>query len=334
MPIRRVLIIDRARTSHDRDGGHDVRMRMHDDQLRVDGRLAGQLVTDQFPEYAGLPVTAVTGPATVNAVFRVGDHVSARFPLRADDPARTERRLRAEAAAAAEFARVSPVPAPLPLGLGRPGDGYPLPWALQTWLPGQDATVSDPAHSIPFAVDLAALLQQLREVDPRGRRFHGGGRGGDLRRHDAWMATCLRLSTDLLDTVQLAEIWTSLRALPAVDEDVMCHGDLTPFNVVVHQGRLTGVIDAGGFGPADPALDLVCAWHLLDTEPRAALREQLACSDVQWARGMAWAFEQSMGLVHYYLHSCPELSQLGRRTLGRILRAYYPDPTTRRPPTC
>lgn len=34
----------------------------------------------------------------------------------------------------------------------------------------------------------------------------------------------------------------------------MTHGDLTPGNVLVFQGRLTGILDAGGLGPADPHL--------------------------------------------------------------------------------
>ena len=34
---------------------------------------------------------------------------------------------------------------------------------------------------------------------------------------------------------------------------------------------------------------------------------------------MAWAFQQAMGLVWYYLDSNPAMSQWGRRTLIRIL---------------
>jgi hypothetical protein len=34
---------------------------------------------------------------------------------------------------------------------------------------------------------------------------------------------------------------------------------------------------------------------------------------------MAWAFQQAMGLVWYYVESNPFMSRLGRRTIGRIL---------------
>ena len=40
-------------------------------------------------------------------------------------------------------------------------------------------------------------------------------------------------------------------------------------------GGQAGLIDVGDMGPADPALDLVAAWHLLDDAPRQALRADL-----------------------------------------------------------
>lgn len=65
----------------------------------------------------------------------------------------------------------------------------------------------------------------------------------------------------------------------------MSHSDLMPGNVLMADGRLTGVIDVGGLGPADPALDLVGAWHLLEVGPRQVLRDRLGCGDEEWARG-------------------------------------------------
>jgi aminoglycoside phosphotransferase (APT) family kinase protein len=89
--------------------------------------------------------------------------------------------------------------------------------------------------------------------------------------------------------------------------------------VLVAGGRLTGVLDVGGLGPADPALDLVGAWHLLDDGPRQVLRDDLGCGDLEWARGQAWAFQQAMGLVWYYVDTNPAMSRTGRRTLARLM---------------
>ena len=110
-----------------------------------------------------------------------------------------------------------------------------------------------------------------------------------------------------------------MRALPRSAVDVMTHGDLIPGNVLVSRGRLAAVIDVGGLGPADPALDLVGAWHLLETGPRQTLRDDLGCDDLEWERGKAWAFEQSMGAAWYYVETNPVMSLMGQRTLQRIV---------------
>ena len=292
---------------------------MHADQLHVDARIVRRLVDAQFPQWRGLPVTQLPATGTVNAIFRIGDDLAARFPLVGHNPTQTRASLAAAAEAARELAVAATVRTPVPVAIGEPGAGYPLPWSVQTWLSGHDATVEDPGESAAFAHDLAELIAGLRAHDTRGRHFDGVGRGGHLPDHDVWLETCFQHSEGLLDTKVLRRIWAELRTLPEVDEDTMCHRDLIPPNVLVDDGRLVGVLDGGDFGPADPALDLVAAWHLLEQTPRDILRRELGCGDVQWRRGMAWAFQQAMGLVWYYVTSNPTMSQWGRRTLDRII---------------
>lgn len=295
---------------------------MHDDELDVSVDVVRRLVAEQFPEWADLPVRSVETAATVNAIFRIGDDFAARFPLHRGDPAQIREWLTHEAAAAAEFAEISPVPAPRPIAIGEAGHGYPQSWSVQTWLPGRDAVTEDAAGSTAFADDLARLLVSLRKADTKGRRFSGGGRrGGHLPEHDEWLEVCFTKSGRLLDVPRLRAMWTDLRALPEVDDDVMSHGDLTPTNVLVDRGRLVGVLDTGGLAAADPALDLVSVWHLLDAGPRSRVRDAVGASDAQWRRGMAWALQQAMGLVWYYETSNPVMSRWGRRTLDRLLAA-------------
>jgi aminoglycoside phosphotransferase (APT) family kinase protein len=208
---------------------------------------------------------------------------------------------------------------PEPVAIGEPGAGYPLPWAVQTWLAGVTAAEDDPGGSVAFAHDLAEFIGAMRAIGTGGRVFRGQGRGGDLRAHDGWMQTCLERSGELLDVPRLRRIWEVMRELPrGAAADVMSHRDLIPGNLIVSAGRLAGVLDTGDIGPADPALDLVAAWHLLEESPRQALRDDLRCEDLEWERGRAWAFEQALGLVWYYADSNPALSRMGRRTLDRI----------------
>jgi aminoglycoside phosphotransferase (APT) family kinase protein len=292
---------------------------MHADQLTVSLSVARKLVDEQFPSWRYLAIKAVESAGTVNAIFRIGDRFAARFPLRPRDAASVRRRLESEAAAARELAGRTRFATPEPVAIGRPGAGYPLPWAVQTWLPGVTATDDDPGGSVAFAHDLAEFISGVRVIGTGGRTFSGQGRGGDLRSHDGWMQTCFERSGQLLDVPRLRRMWEAMRTLPrGAAGDVMSHCDLIPGNVLVSGGRLAGILDVGDMGPADPALDLVAAWHLLEDGPRQALRDDLRCDDLEWERGKAWAFQQAMGLVWYYADTNPVMSQMGRRTLDRI----------------
>lgn len=292
---------------------------IHDDEIPVDEHVVRQLLRSQFPQLAGEPVRRVTSSGTVNAIFRVGPDLAARFPLRRRNPGAELKTLETEARASAEFSRCSPFPSPEPVAIGEPGAGYPLPWSLQTWLPGNVAENGAGADSTPFALDLVALVTALRATETAGRTFEQGWRGGDLRDHDAWVQTCFEKSRGLLDVAHLSAMWDHFVNLPRADPDVMSHGDLTPSNVIVTKGRLAGVLDCGGFGPADPALDLIAAWHLLDDERRGMFHDALGPDELEWERSKAWAFEQSMGAIWYYVKTNPPMCAMGRRTLDRII---------------
>ena len=294
-------------------------MAMHTDEHHVDATTARLLIAEQFPQWSHLRVRPLATDGTVNAIHRIGEGLTARFPLHTQDPSAVDAELDREARAMRELHDSCPFPTPTPIALGHGGHGYPLSWSVQTWLPGDVASPTSVADSTAFALDLVTLIRALRAADVRGRAFTGIGRGGHLPASDAWMETCLTNSAGFLPVDRLGDLWSWFRTLPPAGPDVMSHGDLTPANVLVHEERVVGVLDGGGFGPADPALDLVAAWHMLDGDARALLRRELDSDDVEWQRGAAWAFEQAMGAAWYYRESNPGMSALGRTTLARIL---------------
>lgn len=189
---------------------------------------------------------------------------------------------------------------------------------MRTWIPGEVATPTGLAGLAEFATDIATLIAALRAQPTRGRRFTGTGRGGDLNDHRAWVERCLHESERMLDVRRLRALWERFLELPLAGPDVMSHGDLIPFNLVVRHGRLAGVLDADGYAAADPALDLVAAWHHFDTPARGVVREILGSDDLEWTRGAAWSLEQAIGLVWYYAESNPPMAAVGRITLARI----------------
>jgi len=291
---------------------------MHEDELALSDDVVRGLIARQFPQWAGLAVRRVESGGTVNAIFRIGDGLAARFLLRARDPGVAAALLERETESSRRFAECSPFPAPRPVAIGEPGDGYPLPWSVQTWLPGSVAAV-DIDGSVGLAGDLARLVRALRGADTGGRRFQGARRGGHLPDHDAWMEECFEKSGDLLDVPRLRRLWDYFRGLPRVSADVMSHGDLQPLNVVVAGGRLAGVLDTGDFAPADPALDAMAGWYFFGDGAREVFRGELGCDDLEWERSKAWCFQQALGAIWYYVDTNPAMHRMARLALGRVV---------------
>ncbi|UJP11526.1 phosphotransferase [Microbacterium sp. KUDC0406] len=112
------------------------------------------------------------------------------------------------------------------------------------------------------------------------------------------------------------------RGIPHPGVEVMSHRDLIPPNLLISpDGRLSGVLDTGSFGPVDPALDLVAAWHRFEADDREVLRSRIGSDDAEWRRGAAWALQQAVGLGWYYERSNPPMARLGLRTMARLLAA-------------
>lgn len=305
-------------------------MPMHSDQIEIDVATVRALVDAQFPQWRDAELRPVHSSGTVNALFRLGEELAVRLPMRPSDPATLTAWIHEEASAAREFATVTSVPTPQVVAVGTPQDVYPLPWSVQTWVPGADATTVDTGDNDGLADDFVALITELRAADVRGRTFDGGGRGGDLTTHDEWMDQCFATWPASPDVATLRDLWASMRELPRLEgPDVMSHRDLIPGNVLVGGGRLVGVLDWGGLGPADPALDLIVAWHFFDESPRARIRAALGCSDLEWARSRAWAFEQAVGAAWYYGGTNHALYEMGVRTLARIVADEASGPSAR-----
>src|SRR3954447_20603591 len=146
-------------------------MTMHRDQLQLTEETVRALLADQLPALAARPVRLLPQAGTVNAIARLGEDLAARFPLQPADPEDVRRTLEREADAARRLVGGLRVPVPAPVALGGPGHGYPLPWSVQTWVPGSDAFAVDPGASEPFARDLAALVAALRTLPTEGCTF-------------------------------------------------------------------------------------------------------------------------------------------------------------------
>jgi aminoglycoside phosphotransferase (APT) family kinase protein len=289
--------------------------RMHADELDTDEALVHRLLAAQFPAWAELPIEALPVGGTDNAIFRLGDELSVRLP---------RRRKWAPGSFDKEFEwlpRLSPslsLRVPTPVARGAPGEGYPHEWAVYDWLDGDDAT-SAPLELPRAAIDLAELIDALQSIDPGGAPS-ADGRGGPLRPRDQATRAGIAALADSIDVDAATAAWEHALAAPDWDRaPVWIHGDLDARNLLVRNGRITGVIDWSCLCVGDPACDVKVAWAVLDAGSRPVFRERLEIDDATWSRGRGWALSQAVIAMQYYLHTYPVIVQEAKRWLAEAL---------------
>lgn len=294
-------------------------MRMHADQVEVAAEVVTALVAAQFPHWRSRPVRPVTSHGTVNALFRLGEDIVLRFPLRpGPDADSREALLREQADARRIAAHVSPA-VPEPLAIGEPGEGYPGPWTAYRWIPGDTASADTIGDPDVFARDLAGFVDAMHRMDTGGATWNGLARGGPLHSRDDNVRRALAASVDLTDTAGLTRIWETCLEAPRDTPDAWNHGDLMPGNLLVRAGRLAAVIDLGAVCVGDPALDLMPAWNLLPPGPRRTYRRALGVDDATWERGRGWALDQAICALPYYVDTNPVMAGTARHTLDALL---------------
>ena len=119
----------------------------------------------------------------------------------------------------------------------------------------------------------------------------------------------------------LLAVWDAgLDAPPWDGPAVWVHGDLSDGNLLVRDGRLTGVIDWGGLIAGDPAVELMVAWNLFDAEGRAVYRDALGfVDDAMWLRGRAWAASAAIQALPYYRDTNPDIVARSWRAVREVL---------------
>jgi aminoglycoside phosphotransferase (APT) family kinase protein len=254
--------------------------------IRVDADLARALLAEQHPDLLAGETTLVD-EGWDNATYRVGPDHAMRIPRRevAVDLIRNEQRW---------LPWIAPwlsLSVPLPVAVGEPSATFPWPWSVVPWIQG--ATPPAGGLSRDDAETLAVDLRSLHRPAPHDAPLNPF-RGVPLGERAA--AVVERLAG--VDDPRLEELWRrALEAAPA-DEAVWLHGDLHPRNVLVHEGRLVGLIDWGDLCAGDAATDLACAWMLFDASGRAAFRRAYAPSDACWTRAAGWAVNFGTALLH------------------------------------
>lgn len=190
------------------------------------------------------------------AVFRLGEELTVRLPRveAAVGPLETETRLLAELGPAWDF------PHPSVVRAGEPGEGYPWPWRIVEWVPGNTTDL------MPLGADsggaLGRALADLHRPAPADapsnpeQSLPMAARSADVAYALGILGSSVGAVGDRLDLDAVDAMWAAALAAPAPGPPVWSHADLHGSNVLSEFGTFAGIIDWGKMAACDPAVDL------------------------------------------------------------------------------
>lgn len=291
----------------------DVNQSLADAEHVPDSGLVTRLLQEQAPRFAGITVEDSEASGSSNWMFRLGETHAVRLP-RSDAYVGD---LLKEVRWLPQLGPSVSVPVPGVEFVGEPSDLFPRPWAVVSWIPGDTPASLDSAQQARLAETLGQFMQSLHAINttgmPAGAEHWGYRCGGPVTDTiDGWADAAADLLSDLFDPRQVRRAWRLLRDVPpATTGPCWVHTDLSAENILVHpEGWLSGVIDFGGLGAGDRAVDLLYAWSLFDHPAREVLRLASGADDATWARARAWAFVgPGLLTIAHYRHTMPERTQ-------------------------
>ena len=311
-------------------------VKLHQNEIPIDADLVRNLVDNQFPEFAALPVSPLGASGSTNLLFRLGDELLIRLPRQPGNGAAITKEQRW----LPKIRQALPVAVPEIVGVGDPAFGYTEKWAITGWLEGVHPAVAQPdlpASSEPraLAVDLADLILAFRELeitdtaasDPDLRGYRGRALLDYDRAFNRTIEKCRLINELDLDLDAALTIWSQSLKLPGASApaaDCWFHSDLVAENMLLRGDRLSGVLDFGGLSVGDPTIDLHGAWELFDPVARERFRTRLGVDDAQWLRGRAWALAIALGALSYYWETMPGRSH-DRLVMARAVLAHATD---------
>lgn len=288
--------------------------------VEVSASLVRRLVSAQQPDLAQLPVSLLAN-GWDNVTCRLGEELVVRLPRRQ----LAARLVEHEQRWLPVLAPLLPLPIPVPVRVGLPAFGYPWMWSIVPFLAGQVAADHPPHDTGEAAVTLGRFLGTLHAPAPHDAPVNPF-RGVPLAARRATFAENAATVGGTIDQGAVRRIWADALAAPTWHRPpAWVHGDLHPANILIAEGRVSGVIDFGDITAGDPATDLAVAWMMLPAQHRPAFKAAYrtagaihAADDGLWRRARGWAL--NFALI-YLAHSAdnPQLAKVGADTLRAVL---------------
>lgn len=289
-----------------------------DGRAGIDAALVKRLIAAQFPQWSDLAVTPVEVDGWDNRTYRLGNDMTVRLPTAAGYVPAVAK----ESRWLPRLAAALPVTIPDVLGEGVPGEGYPFPWSVRRWVPGQTADLRRIDDVPRFAIAVAEFLRALQRCDSTGGPLggeHSWYRGASPAHYDEDTRRFLDALTGHVDTARAAVVWEAALAAEHNGPPVWFHGDVAAGNLLVAGGKLTAVIDFGTCGVGDPACDLVIAWTMLSGASREAFRDVVDLDKGTWARARGWALWKALLILAACVDDDHERAAVNQSVIDEVL---------------
>ena len=290
----------------------DARSNMPSAEVDIDEEVVRSLLREQRPDLVGEELRPLAF-GWDNVSFRIGESRIARLPRRE----LAVQLIVNEARWLPALAPTLPLAIPAPEYLGKPAGGYPWPWVISPFLPGETAATArlDP---LTGARQLGRFLEALHRPAPADAP-ENPFRGGPLSTRAEGVENRLEMITDPAARKRLADVWhESLHAPAHEGAPVWLHGDLHPLNLLVEDGKLTAVIDFGDITAGDPATDLVVGWNLLGEGHEELWLAYGAADEALRLRAQGWAIALGLAFADTSADH-PAVRQIGENTLRAVL---------------
>jgi aminoglycoside phosphotransferase (APT) family kinase protein len=168
--------------------------------------LVADLVAQQFPHWAHLPIRTVKLGGWDNRTFHLGQDMSIRLPSAAAYAARVS----SEQEWLPKLAPYLSCQIPTPLAMGVPSETYPWNWSIYRWIEGNNSDGLQESALPQFAVDSARFLNELYRIDASGGPVAGPDnfcRGASLDAYNAETRAALSGLKNVVDIDAVTDVW-------------------------------------------------------------------------------------------------------------------------------
>ena len=215
----------------------------------------------------------------------------------------------------------------MPLAVGEPADGYPFRWYVSPWLEGTNPTPDGRSTSAGWPSTWPRSCSRSSASTPTARPTPGPASAAD-RSPAPTSHPCARRAAARRDRRRRAARGLGRRPCTRRRGTARRCGSTATWdgNLLVRDGRLSGVIDWGGLLAGDPAVELMVAWSLFDARARTVYRDALGfVDDAMWLRA-------APGPPRPRSRRCPTTATPTPTSSGswRTVREVWPTSRTRR----